>query len=101
MILKVSPRTHSVRGNKLIEKMHKIDLLRGSYSKRDALDLLTQLIHVKIRFHESRISADMLEEDLKMRENRIHELQRDLYEAGKLMERLEEPVSLEATIQIS
>lgn len=81
--------------------MHKIDLLRGSYSKRDALDLLTQLIHVKIRFHESRISADMLEVDLKMREKRIHELQRDLYEAGKIMERLEEPVSLEATIQIS
>jgi hypothetical protein len=81
--------------------MQKLDLLRGHYTRREALDLLTQLIHVKIRFHESRITQDILEEDLKMREKRIRELQRDLYEAGKLLEKLDGHVSLEASILIS
>lgn len=61
----------------------KIQLIKGSFSNADAMDLLNNLVSAKIRFHESRIEKSLNEEDIKMRESRIKELQRDLHEARK------------------
>ena len=58
-----------------------IPLLKGNFSQSDALDILTQLVHVKIKFHESKIEKSDNEEDIKMRENRIKKLLQDFYEA--------------------
>ena len=44
------------------------------------------MIDAKIRYHESRINNFCKEEDIKMRENKIKILQKDLYQAWKLIE---------------
>ena len=61
----------------------KIERTKGRFLPNEALELLTQLVHTKIRFLEMKISSSSSEEDIKMRENRIKELQRGLYEAKK------------------
>ena len=76
-----------------------IPLIQGQFTAKDATDLITQLIHVKIKFHESKISHASSEEDIKMREQRIKQLQKDLYEVRLFLEN--DSVGLEANIRIS
>ena len=70
-----NPRIRWVRVNKTNNM--KIQLVKGSYSNADAMDLLSNLVNAKIRFHESRIENSHNEEDIKMRESRIKQLQLD------------------------
>jgi cob(I)alamin adenosyltransferase len=56
----------------------KIQLIKGSFSRQESLELISKLMEVKMKFHESKIKNDQHEEDIKMRENRIRELQREL-----------------------
>lgn len=56
-----------------------LTILKGSYSKEELLEIITQMIHIKIRFHENKISSEDGEEQIKMREKRIIELQKNLY----------------------
>ena len=65
--------------------MH-IQLISGKFSNPETLDLLAELIHVKIRFHENKIKNMENEEDIKMRERRIKKLQQDLYEARRMLQ---------------
>jgi hypothetical protein len=62
-----------------------IQLLKGNFTQSEALDILTQLIHIKIKFHESKIEKSDNEEDIKMRENRIKQLLQDFYEVKQLI----------------
>jgi len=55
-------------------------LIDGHFSSKDALDLIAQMIHVKLKYHESKVSCASSEEDIKAREKRIKDLQRDLYD---------------------
>ena len=56
-----------------------ISLIKGHFPQADALDLLTQLVQVKIKYHEDKIGLSQNEEDMKMRERRIKELQHNLH----------------------
>jgi hypothetical protein len=58
----------------------KIKLLNGNFESWDAIQLITSMIEVKIKYHESKINHSSREEDIKMRENRIQHLQKDLQE---------------------
>lgn len=58
-----------------------LQLLKGQFSAADAIDLLTQVVQVKIKFHERKIQLTHNEEDIKMREKRIKELQDSLHDA--------------------
>lgn len=55
-----------------------MQLIKGTYSKEDALEIVQQIIQVKIKFHEEKIALSDSEEDIKMREKRIKDLQNDL-----------------------
>lgn len=57
-----------------------IQLIEGEFSSKDALDLVTQMIQVKIKFHEAKISNSDSEEDIKARETKIKRLQNELHE---------------------
>lgn len=59
----------------------KFDLMKGTFSKEDAFVLITKIVDVKIKYHEEKISKSDNEEDIKMRENRIKQLQKSLYDA--------------------
>ncbi|MFN5183392.1 MAG: hypothetical protein ACK5D5_10270 [Bacteroidota bacterium] len=77
-----------------------LQLLKGHFSQAEALDILTQLIHVKIKFHENKIEKSHNEEDIKMREGRIKQLQQQFYEAKQLILSGSKNCELEAEIKI-
>lgn len=57
-----------------------IQLIEGEFKSNDALDLITQMIHIKIKFHENKIGSNETEEDIKGREAKIKMLQKNLFE---------------------
>ncbi len=75
-------------------------LIKGHFSSKDALQILTEMIHVKIRFHESKINHQLNEEDIKMREKRIQTLQKDLFEIRKEIEKSNGNIELQAEVNI-
>lgn len=77
-----------------------IKLIEGSYSSKDALELLTEIIHVKIRFQENKISGQCSEENIKSRENRIKYLQKCLFDAREFVERKGSNISLKFIIEV-
>ena len=78
-----------------------IELIQGEFSAKDALDILTQMIHVKIQYHERAITKGASEEDSSWREAKIIRLQSDLYKlkheilSGRKKVRIEAMISLE------
>ncbi len=58
--------------------MNSFKLIQGQFSANDAIDIITQMVQVKIKFHESKITNTSTEEDSKMQEKRIKELQNEL-----------------------
>lgn len=63
-----------------------LQLIQGQFSTKDAVDILTQMVNVKIKFHESKINNVNNEEDIKMREQRIKQLQKHLHECRSYIE---------------
>jgi len=79
----------------------KIQLLKGSFEAKDAVNLLTQMIHVKIKYHEGKINNLSNEEDIKFREGRIKQLQKDLYDAVNYIKNKGSNMDLIAEVEIS
>lgn len=80
--------------------MKRVQLIDGSFATNDAMDLVTQMIHAKIKFHENRIDNQIGEESIKMRETRIKQLQRDLFELRNYVEHQKHPITIHSTIEI-
>lgn len=78
----------------------KIQLIEGHFSAKDAIEIITQMIHVKIKFHENIIDNANNEEDVKMREKKIHQLQKNLFEVRKFIELKGEGLNLNAELLI-
>lgn len=57
-----------------------IQLIKGEFKAIDALELISQLILAKIKYHENKITQDSNEEDAKYRESKIKTLQKELFE---------------------
>ncbi len=57
-----------------------IQLIQGAFDYKDAVELVSQLIQVKIKFHENKINQSASEEDIKYRESKIKRLQNLLFE---------------------
>jgi hypothetical protein len=55
----------------------KIQLIQGEFSNRDAMELITKMIHAKITYHENRIHAESSEEDMKYREGKKNNYRRN------------------------
>jgi len=78
-----------------------IHLTTGQFSSKDALDIITKMINIKIKFQEEKIESSHNEEDVKMRETRIKDLQKELYESRKFIESKGDTVSVESVIKLS
>jgi len=79
--------------------MH-LQLLNGSFTKSEALDLITQMVSVKIKFHEDRIERDANEEDSKMREAKIRYLQNELLKVKSYLSAKQGMVDLHGMIEL-
>ncbi|HVT86271.1 MAG TPA: hypothetical protein VHD35_13795 [Chitinophagaceae bacterium] len=78
-----------------------ISVINGTFDSRDAIDILTQIIMVKIKFHEEKINHSQHEEDIKMREKRIRELQNDLSDLRKFIRDHQGKVSMHCSLEFS
>ncbi len=63
-----------------------IEHIKEKYNPNEALGLVTQIVHEKIKYHETKISKSDNEEDIKDRESKIIKLQKQLYEMRKNIE---------------
>jgi hypothetical protein len=79
----------------------KIQLLKGSFNPKDLEKIVTELIYVKIKFHEEKIQEDDNEETIKMRENRIIKLQNELKEVRNLLTKNLNYINAEAELILS
>lgn len=78
-----------------------IQLIQGQFNAQDAIDILTQLLEVKIKFHESKINNDLSEEATKMREKRIKNLQTDLQNIRQYIKENGDSITLQSQININ
>lgn len=77
-----------------------IQLIHGQFNSKDAIDLITQMIHIKIKFHENKISGTCTEEDIKISETKIKRLQKELFEIRKHIEAKGKKIAIQSTIEI-
>lgn len=77
-----------------------LHLVEGQFSTIEAIEIITQMIHVKIKYHENKIRSNHNEEDIKMREKKIKLLQKELSEARNHIERNGESIKLSGQITL-
>lgn len=77
-----------------------LQLINGQFSSKEAIEILSQMLHVKIKFHESKINQTSNEEEVKMREKRIKELQKDLFDVRQYIESQGDSISMQSTITL-
>jgi cob(I)alamin adenosyltransferase len=78
-----------------------LKLIQGQFQATDLLTILTQLVEVKIKYHESQIAKNSNEEDIKSRESKIKFLQNELMEARNFILQQNGNIQVEATIQMT
>lgn len=79
----------------------KVQLLKGSFNPKELENILTELINVKIKYHESKIKSEDDEETIKMRENRIIKLQKELSELRKYIQNTNKDILVESEISLN
>jgi hypothetical protein len=77
-----------------------IQLIDGKFSSKDALELLTQMINVKIKYHENQIGINSSEEDIKSRETKIKKLQNELFQLRATIDSNSKNLTIEGVIKI-
>ncbi len=77
-----------------------IQLIQGQFDADDAIEIIAQMIHIKIRYHEKKISKISNEEDIKNRENKIKRLQKELFEVRHKILTKNSMVKIDAVIHI-
>lgn len=77
-----------------------IQLIQGEFSSIEALELITQMIHIKIKYHENKIALNSNEEDIKYRETKIKRLQMELFDFRNNMNEKGGNIKLDASIQV-
>lgn len=77
-----------------------VELLNGLFDTTDAKDLISQMIQLKVKYHENKIDHSTNEEDIKFREAKIKALQEQLYSFQKCYETSEGKLSLSAHIVV-
>jgi len=78
-----------------------IKLIQGHFTAADSIELIDNIIRQKIKFHENKIQQDSSEEDIKMREKRIKELQDNLTEIRTYLSNSVDNITLDCSIHIS
>jgi hypothetical protein len=73
-------------------------LIQGQFSVNEAIDIITQMIQIKIKYHENKISKINNEEDIKYREEKIKRLQKELFEVRKELLARTESIKMDAVI---
>lgn len=79
----------------------KIQLIQGEFDSKDALELITEMIQIKIKYHENKITPQSSEEDIKFREIKIQKLQRELFELRENINSHNQNLKIDGTIKLN
>lgn len=100
MPLMVNHLIHWGKDNKKRQLMN-IQLIQGNFNAKDALEIINQMIDVKIKYHVSKISHNSNEEDVKVREVKIKRLQKDLTDIRNYIENGGGKINIQSEIYLS
>ena len=76
-----------------------LDILKEEFLAKDAKEIIIQIIHSTIKYHEHKIIANLDDdEDLILRESKIIELHKYLYETQEYINKSTQPISLRAQV---
>lgn len=64
-----------------------LQLIDGVFNRGEILDMVARMIEVKIRYHEAKIEKAAGEDDVKMREKKIKQLQEELFRCRQTLTR--------------
>lgn len=78
----------------------KLQLMQGKFSSGDTLELITNMVQIKIKYHENKIANNNSEEDIKSRESKIKQLQKQLFELRETINSNNEDLTIEGIINI-
>ncbi|HPH25005.1 MAG TPA: hypothetical protein PLW32_14040 [Chitinophagaceae bacterium] len=78
-----------------------IQLLEGEFNTAEGLDLISQLINIKIKYQESKINNSANEEDIKQRESKIKRLQKDLEDIRKYVANNSNKLNIQSVINLN
>jgi hypothetical protein len=78
----------------------KLQLIQGNFTQKEAIELIVQMVHVKIKYHEKQINNNSTEEDIKARESKIKQLQKELFELRQNLNSKGQNVKIEAFIDV-
>lgn len=78
----------------------KIQLINGTFTPSESIDLLTQLLQVKIKFIENKISKSHHEEDVKSKENKIIKLQNTISTLNEFVRNSNLDLKIESEINL-
>ena len=77
-----------------------LQLIQGQFEPREAISIITNMIEIKIRFHEDKIHSLANEEDIEMREKRIKKLQEELHQVRNYLTDKKSPIVLDSVLNI-
>jgi hypothetical protein len=77
-----------------------LQLIQGEFNSTDAIELIAQMVQIKIKYHENKINSNSNEEDIKIKESKIKHLQKELFELRKTINSKNNTVKVEAIIKI-
>ena len=77
-----------------------IQLIEGEFNSKDAIELVAQMVDIKIKYHENKVNSLSNEEDIKIRESKIKHLQKELFELRNCIKSNDKNVRVEAIIKI-
>ena len=75
-----------------------IQLMQGQFKPTEAVEIISQMINIKIKYQESKITASCSEEDIKNRESKIIRLQKELNDAKNSILSKNEELKIDASI---
>ena len=78
----------------------KIQLIKGEFNSGEAIELISQMIQLKIKYHENKIRNHSNEEDIKNREAKIKRLHTELSDLRKAILLKGNNVNIDGVIQI-
>lgn len=75
-------------------------LTDGYFTREEALEFLTKIISLKIRYHEEKLVKAHKAEEIERRESHIKQLHKEFYEAKQLIMSKNKKVELHTLIEI-
>ncbi len=75
-------------------------LINDHFTSNEAIEILTKLYYVKIKFYENKILKSSKEEEIKLCKKRIIELQKQLFEIRLQLDMEKDKVNMNGFIQL-